>query len=63
MQDLVYRKTKVKVITEGPVPRNTTELDPFVGLINYYWKFLPNLSSTLSLLYKTIAAEHEVVVE
>ena len=48
------RKTKVKAITEPPAPRNVTELRSFLGLINYYGKFLPNLSSTLSPLYKLL---------
>ena len=48
------RKAKVKAITEAPAPRNVTELRSFLGLINYYGKFLPNLSSTLSPLYKLL---------
>ena len=48
------RKAKVKAITEAPAPRNVTELRSFLGLINYYGKFLPNLSSILSPLYKLL---------
>ena len=47
-------KAKVKAITEAPTPRNVTELCSFLGLINYYGKFLPNLSSTLAPLYKLL---------
>ena len=47
-------KTKVKAITEAPTPRNVAELRSFLGLINYYGKFLPNLSSTLAPLYKLL---------
>ena len=47
-------KAKVKAITEAPTPRNVTELRSFLGLINYYGKFLPNLSSTLAPLYKLL---------
>ena len=47
-------KAKVKVITEAPVPKNVAELRSFLGLINYYGKFLPNLSSTLAPLYKLL---------
>ena len=44
-------KEKVKAIQEAPQPHNVTELRSFLGIINYYSKFLPNLSVTLSPLY------------
>ena len=44
-------KEKVKAIQETPQPHNVTELRSFLGIINYYSKFLPNLSVTLSPLY------------
>ena len=40
-------KAKVKTITEAPAPKNVAEFHSFLGLINYYGKFLPNLSPTL----------------
>ena len=36
---------KVKAIKEAPSPKNVTELRAFLGIINYYGKFLPNLST------------------
>ena len=42
---------KVWAIREAPTPRNVSELRSFLGIINYYSKFLPNLSSTLKPLY------------
>ncbi len=42
---------KVKAIREAPKPNNVAQLRSFLGLINYYGKFLPNSSSTLSPLY------------
>ena len=47
-------KAKVKAITEAPDPKNVAELRSFLGLINYYGKFLPNLSSTLAPMYKLL---------
>ena len=47
-------KAKVKAITEAPAPKNVAELRSFLGLINYYGKFLPNLSSTLAPIYKLL---------
>ena len=40
--------TKVQAIQKAPAPTNITA---FLGLVNYYHKFLPNLSSTLSPLH------------
>ena len=45
---------KTKAILEAPTPKNTTELRAFLGLINYYGKFLPNLSMVLIPLYKLL---------
>ena len=43
-------ETKVKAIQEAPAPKNPTELKSFLGVLNFYGKFIPNLSSTLELL-------------
>ena len=45
---------KVRAVMEAPEPTNKTELRCFLGLINYYSKFLPNLSIILSPLYHLI---------
>ncbi|PIK54921.1 hypothetical protein BSL78_08204 [Apostichopus japonicus] len=42
---------KVKAIKEAPAPRNVTELKSYLGLLTYYGKFLPALSTTLAPLY------------
>ena len=42
---------KVRAINEAQSPKNITELKSFLGLLNYYSKFLPNLASKLSPLY------------
>jgi hypothetical protein len=36
---------KVKALVESPPPRNKLELQSFLGLMNYYGKFIKNLSS------------------
>ena len=36
---------KVKAIVEASTPQNVNQLGTFLGLINYYGKFLPNLAS------------------
>ena len=43
--------SKVDAIVNAPAPTNVTELRSFLGLVNYYGKFLPNLATLLSPLY------------
>uniref|UniRef100_A0A8C5D775 ribonuclease H n=1 Tax=Gouania willdenowi TaxID=441366 RepID=A0A8C5D775_GOUWI len=38
---------KIEAIVNSPQPENVSQLRSFLGLINYYHKFLPNLSSLL----------------
>ena len=48
---------KVDAVVNAPEPRNVQQLRSFLGLVNYYRKFLPNLSTVLrplnSLLQKS----------
>ena len=45
---------KIRAVQEAPEPQNVTELKSFLGLISYYGKFLPNLSTTLAPLYNLL---------
>lgn len=45
---------KTKAITEAPVPENVSQLKAYLGLVNYYNRFSPNLSSELKDLYKLL---------
>lgn len=45
---------KVRAIADAPAPRNVTQLRSFLGLVNYYGKFLSNLSSTLAPLHRLL---------
>ena len=45
---------KVKAIAEAPQPQNVHQLCSFLGLVNYYGKFLPQLSSMLLQTYKLL---------
>ena len=45
---------KVRAVQEAPEPRNVTELKSYLGILSYYSKFLPNLSSTLAPLYQLL---------
>lgn len=45
---------KVRAIVEAPAPRNVSQLKSFLGMLNYYAKFLPNLSTCLAPLYSLL---------
>ena len=44
----------VRAIQSVPAPENITQLKSFLGMVTYYLKFLPNLSTTLSPLYSLL---------
>ncbi len=46
---------KVRAVRDAPVPTNVTQLRSFLGILNYYHKFLPNLSSKLNPLYMLLS--------
>ena len=46
--------SKVKAIQDAPTPRNVQELKAYLGLLTYYGKFLPNLSTVLAPLYELL---------
>jgi hypothetical protein len=45
---------KVRAIKEAPCPKDITQLKSFLGLVNYYGKFIPNLSTQLAPLHKLL---------
>ena len=42
---------KVKAVMDALQPTTVTELKSYLGLLNYYGKFLPNISTILIPLY------------
>ena len=44
----------IRAISEAPAPTNMLQLRAFLGMVNYYAKFLPRLSSMLSPLYRLL---------
>ena len=44
-------KAKVEAIQNAPAPTNVTELRAYLGLINYYHRYLRNLSTVLAPLH------------
>ena len=47
-------EAKTKAILQAPAPKNLTKLRAFLRLLNYYGKFLPNLSTVLAPLHKLL---------
>ena len=41
---------KLRAIVQAPAPKNINELRSFLGLINYYGKFIPNAATILNPL-------------
>ena len=54
-QGLQPTQKKIQAIHEAPALTNIGQLKSFLGLLNYYCKFLPNLSSTLAPLYRLLS--------
>ena len=50
---------KVKAVQESPAPKDVSQLKSFIGLVNYYGKFLPDLSTVLAPLYRFLQRETE----
>ena len=54
-------KDKLQAIVQAPTPKNIQELRSFLGLINYYGKFIPNAATILhplnNLLHKNVKWE------
>ena len=47
-------QTKVQAIRQAKIPTNVTELKAFLGMLNYYGKFLEKLSTKLAPLYSLL---------
>nr|XP_012218140.1 PREDICTED: uncharacterized protein K02A2.6-like [Linepithema humile] len=46
---------KVRAIKEAAPPRNRTELESFLGLMNFYERFMPNKASVAGPLYELLS--------
>ena len=55
-QGIHTSEKKVKAILDAPTPRNIQELRSFLGLLNYYAKFMSGLASILHPLHSLLQA-------
>lgn len=49
---------KIEAILNSPRPTTQTEVKQFLGLINYYYRFIPDLASKLHPLYQLLKKEN-----
>ena len=49
-------KDKIAAIVDAPSPTNVTELRAYIGLINYYAKFMSNRATMLKPLHNLLRA-------
>ncbi len=47
-------KAKTRAILDAPAPNNVSQLRSFLGMVNYYGKFMSNLSTKLAPLYQLL---------
>ena len=52
--ELHKTQDKIEAVINAPKPENVTQLRAFLGLVNYYSHFLPNLASVLHPLYQLL---------
>lgn len=52
-------ESKAKAIKDAPAPKDVSELRTFIGLVNYYARFLPNLAHHMAPLYLLLRKEQE----
>ena len=45
---------KVEAITKTPDPENVYQLRSFLGMLNYYHRFLPNVATVVEHLHKLL---------
>lgn len=51
-EGLEKETSKVDAIRYAPTPTNVSEVRSFIGMVNYYHKFLPNIAEVLHPLYE-----------
>lgn len=50
---------KVRAVIEAPIPKDVPQLQAYLGLLNHYGRFIPNLSSEIHVLYDLLKNDVE----
>ena len=49
---------KITIIKEWPVPKTVTEVQSFLGFINYYHKFIPKYAHIVQTINQLVSGEN-----
>jgi len=60
---LQLTEEKTKTLKDAPIPKNIFQLKSSLGLLNYYTKFLPNMSTKMASLYHLSPEEGSLALE
>jgi len=60
---LQLTEEKTKTLKDAPIPKNIFQLKSSLGLLNYYTKFLPNMSTKMAPLYHLSPEEGSLALE
>ncbi len=52
-------QSKIDAVLRAPAPTNITELRSYLGLLNYYNRFIPNMVSTFHPMYELLAKDKD----
>ena len=58
-QGLQPLASKVGAITDAPTPTDVSQLKLFLGMLNYYGRFLPDLATLLAPLYELLQSTRQ----
>ena len=53
-EGIIPIQDKVNAICKAPTPKNVSELPSFLAFVNYYHRYLNNISTVLALLYRLL---------
>ena len=51
---ILLNHVKIRNLLKANIPENVTQLKSFLGMLNYYHRYLPDLANTLEPLYKLL---------
>lgn len=64
LRDYVHAMSvKIKAVLDDPKPCNVKQLRAFLGLLNYYSKFVPNLAILAHPLNQLLCKDVKMVME
>ena len=53
------QKSKIEAINRMPAPVNCQEIQVFLGMMGYYWRFIPNFATQAGPLFALLRKDFE----